>query len=640
MADQLAASQQARIDAMVNSGLVGAGSTDLLVALPSGRNQRDKNNEAISVLDYYLSSDDGDYGPALIHALNVSNNVFWPDFGGTYAIKSQVSKTLTNDVVIDFRGNNINFTGNVTLIGSVISGTRTLGANAARYATQISLTSATNLAVGDLLFINTSIAVENAWSYTKKDVVKIKSISGTTVELEEGLNFSYTTADSGLSIIAYRPAKATFIRPKFTLATVVGQGMFECRGLHNIVIENPVGIGNKTGFVPSTDETRRMFQIDRCYGLRATKCEFTALSYPLLVVGGTRNTVIDGITANFCRHSAEASDWAKTVSVSNLVASDCYASVSAHPAFDVVYNGVRAQREEYLPNLRCVGFELRNAKMHTVADDTASGPYFQNLVLNSGLTYLHSDADSVFDSVKVDSPNRTVATLGVSYGRNITVKDSSAVGFQATVLGGITGDISFLGRNRLNTKNSISHGLQAVRNKVRLQSNPLFNAELISGIYHIDLRNNLVDQQDYFLRCYGAIAQNVVGEPAVIPVQIHTNAFAEVDNPAVLRGRLKLKAHLRHANAGSYAYLEKDFVFYHQSAATSSVVFPTTAIATSGLQGITNESLAMTVGNISQAGVTQLGASQDFYVQFDVTLSSGRTSPFYGLTYELELFRV
>lgn len=57
VADQLAASQQARIDDMVNTGLVGAGSTDLLVALPTGRTQRDKNSELVSVIDYMTNTE-------------------------------------------------------------------------------------------------------------------------------------------------------------------------------------------------------------------------------------------------------------------------------------------------------------------------------------------------------------------------------------------------------------------------------------------------------------------------------------------------------------------------------------------------------------------------------------------------------
>lgn len=638
--DVLIASQQARIDEMVNNGLVGAGSTDLLVALPSGRNQRDKNSEAISVLDYYLSSDNGDYGPALIRALDVSNNVFWPAFSGTYAIKSQVSKTLTSDVVIDFRGNNINFTGNVTLIGSVISGTRTLNANAAQYATQISLTNTTNLAVGDLLFINTTIAVEAAWSNTKKDTVKIKSISGTTIELAEGLNFAYATADAGLSITVYRPAKATFIRPKFTLTTVVGQAMFELRGLHNIVLENPVAYGDKASFTPSTNDTRRMFLIDRCVGLSASKCEFSALSYPFLIVGGSRNADINGITANFCRHLVEPGDWAKTVTIENIIASDCYASVSAHPAFDVSYDNVRAQREEHLPNGRCVGFSLRNAKIHTIADNTANGPYFQNLAMNDGFAYLHNHADVNFENVDLSSPNRTSATLGVSNARDVTVTNVRCADFLAAVSGGVTGGIVFSGNNKIGAGSAPHAGLTGVRNKTKIANNPLLAAELIAGVYHIDLRKNLVDQSNYFLHSYGSVLQSTSGEPCVVPLQIHTNAFADIDNPAMLRCLLKLRGTVRHNNAGAVSYQERHFVFYHQSGEPSNVIFPVTPIFTSVAQGIANESLDISVGNVTQAGATQLGATQDFYVQFDVTLSSGRTNPFYGLTYELEMFRV
>lgn len=77
--DSLIASQQARIDAMVNEGLVGAGSTDLLLALPNGRNQRNKNADRQSIYDHVIigenyTSAGFDWTPVVARAITFMKN--------------------------------------------------------------------------------------------------------------------------------------------------------------------------------------------------------------------------------------------------------------------------------------------------------------------------------------------------------------------------------------------------------------------------------------------------------------------------------------------------------------------------------------------------------------------------------------
>ena len=48
--------------------------------------------------------------------------------------------------------------------------------------------------------------------------------------------------------------------------------------------------------------------------------------------------------------------------------------------------------------------------------------------------------------------------------------------------------------------------------------------------------------------------------------------------------------------------------------------------------------MTMAVSNPSQAGVTELGANADYYVQFDVAIGGGATSPVYWMKYEIDLW--
>lgn len=116
--DALVASQQARIDEMVNTGLVGAGSTDLLVALSgSERSQYDKNSDTISLLDKIPISQISaiknrtstyDCMPALAACIATGKRVIIP-LSGKYMLKTAYSgntdfdvEATAPDVIFDF----------------------------------------------------------------------------------------------------------------------------------------------------------------------------------------------------------------------------------------------------------------------------------------------------------------------------------------------------------------------------------------------------------------------------------------------------------------------------------------------------------------------------------------------------------
>ena len=143
-------------------------------------------------------------------------------------------------------------------------------------------------------------------------------------------------------------------------------------------------------------------------------------------------------------------------------------------------------------------------------------------------------------------------------------------------------------------------------------------------------------------RAYGGIVEASTTDPLAISLRIHTNVFplATASYPPQIVGVLRLRATVRHSNAGSFDILTKAFHFYHKVVGTSIVEWPTTAAYTDGLTGQASESLALTISSPTQAGATELGASYpDSWVQADVSVSSSRTSPVYSLTYELELIR-
>lgn len=605
----------------------------------SGRTVQDELRERDSILQYVLPADGGDAGKSLKRAIDAGCSVI--EFPNTmsYSFLSAQIIPIAKGVTLKFNGSTLNFNGGyVRLESPTVATGRTLASDAARYATSLILSSAASIQAGDLLYLNTTIAVELAWSYTKKDLIRVKSVTGNTVELDEPLNFSYTTLDAGLDVSAIRPYAVTLDSPEMNLVTAAGQAMIEIHGALYPRIISPVARGAVV-FDPVTDVTRRAIHLHKCWNPHAENVVFERLSYPVLITGGTRNTTVLGVNVKQCRHAIEMADWAKGLKVSKLTGSDSYQTVSAHPAFDVHFDGVNVERDSGMTNLRCIRSSLANAKIHTLAGDADSGPYFQNLALTAAHTYLNTDSDLSFDAVEIVSPNRTAATLGAGYARTVRVSRSTASGFDASIAAGV-GVIEWGMGNKIAGRAGPVKGFASgtVRNRFQAAGNPRIDAYLDAGVYHVNPRLQMVDQSQNGLKVYGRVVANLTAD-AVIPLRIHTNCLGHLDNPAQILGVLKLNAVLIHANLGSFSRQERHFNFYQKTSATSACIFPYVPVHTSGLSGQANESMAITVGNMQHAGFTQQGASGDFWVQVDVTLASGgRSSPVISLSYELELF--
>lgn len=591
----------------------------------------------------------GDDAPGLTAAFTLGRPVFLPQPAVGYQLLTPCTATLKAELELDFGGHPITFKGGyIRLTGQTVVSDRTLASAAGRYATSVKLNSVAGLAAGDLLYIGTNVPAETGWNYTKKDLVKIRSIDPTTatVELDEPLNFAYATSDIGLTVSAARPQSVKLLRPNLKYDPALGnQAMIDLIDLQNVVVEEPSGSGAHAGFVPSSDESRRGIRLVRCWGGEVNKSVWDSLSYPIMVITGTRNVLVNGVSGRNCRHLVVPSDWPKTIIVRGLTGSDNFQSVESHPAFDVRYEAVSVERDASLSNLRCVGAMLRNANIHTLATNAEFGPYFHSLIAaNATAEYLYSDADLVLDNVLIRSPNRTAPTVAVSAGRSfhatrlrcndLMVADT----VRRTVIGGGC-DIN--GRSAPRRWRAAGGGATAtgvgVRSSLEIAANPLLPAYLEDGAYHINPRETLVDQSGGFLRCYGPLVDGVTVDPAVLPIRIHDGAFVSTEHVSRVLGRLRLAAFLRHSNAGSFDIEVVEYHFMHTVAATSGLSFPTSPAWKTLPTGQANESLTIAASNPIQVGVSQVGVNGDSWLQFDLTVASGRTSPMLRVTYELEL---
>lgn len=569
--------------------------------------------------------------------------VFGTPPGGKYRLEYGDIVELTQPLEIDFGGHEIAFAGSViTFTSPKVASGRKLAVNTPRYSTAVTLNDVAGIAAGDLIVITTSVPGETGWNYTKKDVIKVRSVSGAKVELEEPTMFAYATTDAGLNVDAHRPQSVRLIRP---FGTTAGPSlMFNFEYLENVEVISPKFVGS-SNFDAAADSSRAGICFVGCWGATVRDAHFEYMSYPIMPSRGTRNILVDGLVATGCRHAIAPTDWVKRVLVRNLRASDCQGAIDSHPAFEVCYENAFVDRDRDLSNLRCVGGTLRNCRIHTLAGDNAAGPYYHSLSPSADVSsYLYADADFRIENVDIIAPNRTLPTIRVERGRNVYIDGlaapAGAIAFSNASLNTV-GQVLWGPNNQIGGRPSPSHSIATgVRCPIRILQPPLLNAYLDNGVYHIDPRLQMVDQSNNRLRCYGSVARLLSGASSfTLPIRIHTNPFGNIDSTSYVHGRLRLRSKTRHNSGGVFATVEKEFNFFHKAVQTSAVYFPLLPVFTSAASGQSNENnLALTIANPTQAGSSELGGVGDFYVGIDATIAMPVVvSPIFDLDYELEL---
>lgn len=414
--------------AVVQGGVTKKAAIDQLGFLQSGtgavpRTAQAKMRDAVSVADFGAPTNGtSDCIPALVAALAQSSVVEFPQNAAGYAFTSNATVTLTRDTTIDFAGQAVLSTASrLTLKGQVIATGRTLAANAARYATSITLNSGTSIQRGDLLYISTTQTPSTDWSDKKQDTVRVSSISGAVVTLDAGLNFSYNTADTGLTITVYRPVKVTIKNANITLTAAEGdttsyQAIW-CEGV-SVEIESPV-LSGVLPFNRTSNIYRTGILLYCCYDWKVTNPTYTALSYPIGVYGGSRNGFETNVTARYCHHShADVGGWSSDYHLIGLISDDSYQAINTHPCFRAHASKFIVRNDYGLINWRVCGGSIQDGTVQTTADDTMENPQFQNTTPAAGYEYINQDADFVADNVVFDAPNRIAkAAFAVRYGR-------------------------------------------------------------------------------------------------------------------------------------------------------------------------------------------------------------------------------
>lgn len=607
------------------------------------------NDQPKSVYDYGMPSDGvSDCTPALLRALLDTNNIYFPENSLGYTFITAGTAILSSDTQINFNGQATRFSASARIIitGQIIQSNQPPQTLQPRYSKNWVIQNAGDSRAGDLLFVNTTIQPSPSWADTKKDLVRISEVSGNNLTLEEGLNFAYTTSDTGIYCDVYRPYNLTLKNPNLIMvkpdSDATPSVMLDLRYLSNIVVESPKIKGSKP-FNRSTNIYRVGIQFFKCWGASISNGVFEAMTYPLGAYGGSRNIEEIGTKASYCHHShLDMGDWSSDYLSTGLVSSDAYQAINSHPALRVNVKDFKVKNDFGLSNMRCFGGSLENGFIETSSDDTQELAQYQNDLVNAGYEYLYSDADFTLKNVTYLAPNRiTKPPVEIRNGRKVVVDGvtSPSFGVSAATIGSVS-ELIFGPNNSFGSRRTRGPTSNTIRSNARCDFPPKVDAYLASSIYHINLRESLVDHSPNYLKAFGSIFSGQPGEPKSATIRIHTNCFSGVSQVNNLIGKIKFIASVSHQNSGAFSLQEKVYNFDFKAGVTSALTFPTTAIYTSGLSGQTNESISLSISSTAFSGESQIGVNGDHYVDCSVVIASGRTTPLYNLSYEIEITRV
>lgn len=583
--------------------------------------------------------------PNLVAALAQSNHVILPPSTLPYNFKTAQNFILGADTVIDFNGQTCVFdNGRISLKAATAASGRTITANAARYATQIQLNDVTGIQRGDILYITTNIAPSSDWSDKKQDAVKVKNVSAPFVDLEEPLNFHYNTSDAGLTVMAYRSYGLTIKDAKFNLIAADGDTtprvMMDIYGMKNVHLVRPSNVGQRP-FDRQSNIYRVGIQTISCVDIVIDSPYGEAMSYPIGIYAGSRNIQERNVSGTYNHHTnADCGGWSCDYVLNGMESTSSYQSFNTHPVLRAYGHHIRANSDFGLPNWRCVGGGLSDVIFTSVENDTAEIAQYQNAPMNAGYEYLYSDADFYLDNVDARTPNRiTKAPIAVAFGRNVLVTNSKMNDLWVSHVTRNDVQTLIIGTgNRFGDNWNRTPSKVLIQCKTRIDMDFPLDANLISGVYHVDPRTQMVPHSNGRMVCRGSVFTNrSAASPVATSLVLHVNSFSEASQTNIITGKLKLFATVHHQSAGVFSTQEKHFNFDFIVQATSLLSFPTTAVFTSGLSGQTNEGVVITLSAPSGSGVSQIGLNADHTITVPITLTSAGTTPKFSLSYELEL---
>ena len=249
----------------------------------------------------------------------------------------------------------------------------------------------------------------------------------------------------------------------------------------------------------------------------------------------------------------------------------------------------------------------------------------------------------VMDNVEFDTTTEA-GVFPILFGHNITIKNCTFPDGTVISTGTAESDDKTTDKLYLYNNTGISHIYSRNLTHKVYSDKQDSRAILRDGFYEISSWLDTVvrdDSKDARWSNKGTIVTQVSGaDPLVVPVKVFSQTRQGVDGFYQTYMAIKLTALVRHGNVGLIDIQENVYHAHINNSGVSSATLAEVPASKSANTGIENESLLISVGNLTYSGDTQNTENLTHYIAFDVILESGRTSPLYSLFYEIEYYGI
>lgn len=468
---------------------------------------------------------------------------------------------------------------------------------------------------GDLIYIEDNEKYETQWNFNSRELFIAERESGSGMKVDRPALFRHLIANN-VKVNRYKPVRLIFNNFKME--------HFNNRDNSSFVNIGSVSFGTSAswfrGFympVFSGDvETSggSSYELISCYMPRVGNVVANRCQYPISPTAGTYDTVIDSITASFCRHAASPTTWFNKLEVKKCVGYNNFATMDSHAGFDAKWRNVFATEEYDMPNIRCIGGELTDIEIVASLGTTPAEDPQIGIVTFTGDDSMYRDW--IATNVMLNYPNR--------------VDDIFALPWQA-------GNVFY------ENVNCMGGSIRCVNTASKIKTATIVNANayirLVGDCGNLKtlINNRVVPDGSFYMYENAPNAKKTAlwevncGDTSGASANKVLKVF---DNYGTTRSQnflIKVKSCSSYNNGGSVAYIEKTYLVNHKVGATSAASI-SSAVNETRINGSSDTEISLDVTLNGFAGYTQSADINAHFFELTIATATNRPNNVFSIT--------
>lgn len=472
---------------------------------------------------------------------------------------------------------------------------------------------------GDLIYIEDSEKYETQWGFNSRELFVAKRESGQDMKVDRPALFRHLVSKN-VKVNLYRPVRLIFSNFRME--------HFNSRDNSDFVDIGSVSFGTSASwfrgfYMPVLSgevETSGgdSYQLIACYGARVGSVQASRCQYPISPVAGTYDTVIESITASFCRHAASPTTWFNKFEVKKCRGYNNFATMDSHAGFDAKWRNVFATEEYDSPNIRCIGGELTDIHIVTGLGTTPAEDPQIGLVTFTGDASMYRDW--VAYNVTLDYPNRTDDIFALPWQAGTVYYEN------INCMGGSIRCANTDANIKAVTITNANARLRLVGSCGNLKTS-LNNRSIPYGLLY--MYENAPEGKN--TTSWGVSCGTSSGGSSRKVLKIYDNYGTALSQNLLLR----VKSCSSYNNGGSVALIEKTYLVNHKLGATSAASI-SSSVNEVRINGASDSDISLNVSLTNHSGYTQSGDINEHFFEITVDTTTSRPNNTFSVTVLVE----